>query len=200
MQQPDFAAAAHYAIARLEHELDPRLSYHSLSHTRDDVLPAAERLAALAGVGGEALLLLRTAAVYHDLGFLLRRAEHETASAALAAATLPGFGYTQAQVAAVGELIMATRMPQTPRSPLGELLADADLDLLGRDDFMNLNERLRVELQAFGDSSSQASWCRGQIAFLSSHRYWSAAARGLRDAGKAANLSLLHERLVMVER
>src|SRR5690242_17751567 len=55
--QPDFARAHAYALARLERELSPALCYHSVAHTRDDVVVAAERLAALEGVDGEALLL-----------------------------------------------------------------------------------------------------------------------------------------------
>lgn len=200
MAEPDFAAAARYAFGRLGRELDPRLRYHSLAHTRDDVLPAAERLAAISGVRGEPLLLLRTAAVYHDTGFLVSRAEHEAAGAALAAAALPGFGYRPAQVVVVAGLIMSTRLPQTPQTPLAQLLADADLDLLGRDDFLQRNGELRAELQAYGVAHSDEAWYRDQAAFLSQHRYWTPAARGLRDRGKARNTALLLERLAAAER
>jgi uncharacterized protein len=199
MQQPDFAAATTYVFSRLQRELDSRLQYHSLAHTRDDVLPAVERLAAIAGVSGEPLLLVRTAAVFHDAGFLIRRLEHETAGIALAATVLPRFGYNASQVATVGELIMATRMPQTPLGLLGQLLADADLDLLGRDDFLALNEKLRAELRAYGEEYLDTIWYRSQLAFVSRHRYWSAAARELRDAGKLVNLELLRVRLAKAE-
>ena len=47
MSTPDFERAKHYAFERLEHNLPPNLMYHSPAHTREDVLPAAERLAAL---------------------------------------------------------------------------------------------------------------------------------------------------------
>ena len=77
--QPDFDSARAYALRRLEHELSPALCYHSVVHTRDDVVVAAERLAALEGVDDAALLLLRTAAYFHDLGFLEQRDQHENA-------------------------------------------------------------------------------------------------------------------------
>lgn len=194
MQQPDFEQAVRYAFERLEHELDTRLRYHSLAHTRDDVLPAVERLAAHAGVNGEPLLLLRTAAAYHDLGFLVAREAHEAAGVAMAVGILPGFGYSSAQIATIGELIMATRMPQTPATPLAQFLADADLDLLGRNDFFALNQLLRDELQFFGDTSSDADWYRSQITFLANHRYWTETARDLRNAGKETNLELLRKK------
>jgi uncharacterized protein len=185
---PDFARAQGYALDRLARELSPRLTYHSLAHTRDDVLPAAQRLAALAGLTGEPLLLLETAAVYHDLGFVLQRDDHETHSIALAAAVLPGFGYQSGHIAAIGDLIQATRLPQSPGSLLAEILTDADLDVLGREDYWTRNDDLRAEWAAFGTVSTDVEWYQGQITFLSTHRYFTPMARGLREATKQANL------------
>src|SRR5262245_36481544 len=127
----DLARARAYALARLEDELSPALCYHSLAHTRDDVAPAVERLAAAEGVAGEALLLLRTAAYFHDLGFVERRDDHEAIGARIAREALPCFGYRPPQIALVEGMIMATRMPQAPRTSLERILADADLDVCG---------------------------------------------------------------------
>jgi uncharacterized protein len=195
MGEPDFEQARRYALLRLERELPPAMCYHSLEHTRDDVAPAVERLAPLEGVGGEALLLLRTAAYFHDLGLLERREDHEAAGAGLALAVLPGFGYSGAQIGVIGGMIIATRLPQRPATPLEAILADGDLDVLGRPDFLLRNLLLRAELAAFGAPHSDAEWYRSQIAFLRGHRYWTAAARELRERGKAANLRALEARL-----
>ena len=35
----DYERAKQYALGRLAGELSPHLAYHSLRHTRDDVLP-----------------------------------------------------------------------------------------------------------------------------------------------------------------
>ncbi|MBC8077600.1 MAG: HD domain-containing protein [Chloroflexales bacterium] len=191
VDQPDFAAAQQYALGRLERELDPRLRYHSLAHTRDDVLPAVERLAALGRLYGEDLLLLRTAALFHDLGFLVSRASHEAQGVAIAAALLPTFGYRPAQVEQIGAMIRATRLPQSPQSLLEQILADADLDLLGRTDFLERNRMLREELRAFGDDTTDEAWYDGQIKFMTQHRYWTPAARALREPQKARNIEVL---------
>src|SRR5215218_1267622 len=128
VSQADHAGARAYALNRLANELAPTWVYHSLAHTRDDVLPEAERLAALEGVEGEAALLLCTAACYHDLGFIEQRIEHEIISAHMAAAALPAFGYSPHQIALVERMILATHLPQSPRTLLEQLLADAELD------------------------------------------------------------------------
>jgi uncharacterized protein len=191
MGQPDVTAAQQYALDRLERELDPRLWYHSLAHTRDDVLPAAEQLAALEGIADADLLLLRTAALFHDIGFLVTRVEHERAGVQVMRGALPHFGYAPGEIARIGAMIMATRLPQTPNTLLERILADADLDLLGRTDFRERNNELRKELQAFGDQRSNAEWYANQLAFVTSHTYWTPAARRLRDAQKAHNRELL---------
>src|SRR5438034_567163 len=105
MHDPDFERATHYALERLERELTPDLRYHSLVHTRDEVVPAAERLAAMSGVAGEELMLLRTAAYYHDLGFVLQSNEHEAIGARMAASILPTFGYAPTQIEAIVGMI-----------------------------------------------------------------------------------------------
>lgn len=185
---PDFNGARHYACTRLARELAPSLTYHSIAHTRDDVVPAVERLAAMEGVSGEDLLLLRTAAYYHDLGFVTQRVGHEEIGAAIAAAILPTFGYTSRQIDVIQGIIRATQLPQSPRNILEAIMADADLDVLGRDDFFARNQALRNELAAYGTITTDTQWYRGQLQFLESHRYFTAAATTLRAAKKQTHI------------
>jgi len=187
MHMPDVEGAIQYALNRLERELLPVYVYHSVVHTRDDVAPAAERLAALSGVQGEDLMLLRTAAYYHDLGYVEQRAAHEAVAVQIITLVLPNFGYAPDQIEMIGMTIMATRLPQTPRNVLGELLADADLDVLGRTDFMACNQTLRAEMAAFGMEYTDEQWYSQQLRFLQTHRYWTPAARSLREAQKQRN-------------
>lgn len=199
MNQCDFEQASQYAFHRLQHELSPTVCYHSLAHTQDDVLPAAERLASLSGIDDTSLLLLRTAACYHDIGFVEGREEHERISVHIAQEVLPRFGYRSEQIARIGGIIMATRLPQSPRCLLEQILADADLDVLGRSDFLSYNRALRAELAAFGSPVDDATWYRNQLAFLQNHRYFTAAARKLRGATKQHNIALLRELLAACE-
>jgi uncharacterized protein len=183
----DFVGARDYALRRLAEELSPKLYYHSLWHTQSEVLPSAELLAELSGIEGEDLVLLRTAALYHDIGFVHQRVEHEQAGAAIAAEVLPNFGYSVLQVKRVCGMIMATRLPQSPTNLLEQLLADSDLDSLGRDDFMPRNHALREEWAAFGTFFTDEQWYSSQLRFLESHHYWSEAALKLRTDGKEYN-------------
>jgi uncharacterized protein len=195
MNRTDFERARRYALQRLEQDLPSNLFYHDVAHTRDDVVPAARRLAALEGLDGEELLLLTTAALYHDLGFIEQYDDNEAIGARIAAQVLPRFGYQPAHVEVVSDIIMATRLPQTPHTLLEEIMADADLDVLGRDDFWIKNVALRAELAAFGRQTSDEEWYRRQLEMLRTHRYFTASARRLRDSGKQKHLEEILRRL-----
>jgi len=191
MPPPDLALAKEYALDRLARELSPALHYHSLAHTRDEVVGAAARLAKEEGVSGEPLTLLLTAAYFHDIGFIYLRDGHEQAGTRIAAEALPRFGYSPEQVAAVNRMIMATALPQTPANLLESILADADLDMLGRDVYWQRHRDLRAEWAAFGQIESDYGWYRIQLAFQSGHQYFTAAARRLRGATKQAIIERL---------
>ncbi|HJZ45965.1 MAG TPA: HD domain-containing protein [Roseiflexaceae bacterium] len=193
MHQPNFQRARAYALQRLERELPAALTYHSLGHTRDDVAPATVQLAAIAGIYGEQRMLLHTAAYYHDIGFVIQRTDHEAIGAQIAAEALPSFGYTAPQIEIIHDMIMATRLPQSPRNLLEQLIADADLDALGRSDFLARNQALRDELAAYGERWNDLEWYREQLAFLSSHRYWTDAAQRVRGEQKRRNVETIVE-------
>ena len=186
----DFDNVSRHIYSRLSRELSPYLTYHSLFHTRDDVVPAATRLGLSAGLDSEGVLILATAAVFHDTGFLLSYDEHEQYSILIARDTLPAYGYSAGQVAAVVDLIGATRMPQTPKGLLQELMCDADLDLLGRDDFMHLNQLLLQETRHYMNKDmSDGAWFLGQSKFLENHHFFTRVADEFRSAGKVKNMA-----------
>jgi uncharacterized protein len=194
--KPNFDLAREYVIGRLASELSPDLTYHSLTHTRDDVLPAATRLGQMSGVNGEALLILETAALYHDTGFLLQYNDHETGSIAIARATLPAFGYSPGHIELIAGLIGATRMPQRPVSSLQQLICDADLDLLGRADFMRLNRELLKEVRIYsGKAIGEQEWFTEQLKFIEDHHFFTVAAINSRGEGKAQNIVRMRQTL-----
>lgn len=135
VNQPDWERTQEYVLTRLSKELAPDLTYHNVHHTRDDVLPAAEWLAAESQLDEEGTLLLCTAALYHDTGYLERYFRNELIAVRIAQETLPDFGFSLGQIDRIGKIIAATQLPQSPSSFLQELICDADLDSLGREDF-----------------------------------------------------------------
>lgn len=191
LKTPDFEQAVAYALDLLAARLAPDLTYHNLWHTQADVMPAVERLAKVHGVSAADRQLLRVAAAYHDTGFTVQYEEHERAGVGIMRRSLPQFGFDEAQIAYIAELIMATRLPQSPRDLLGAILADADLDVLGRDDFFVRSEALRRETAVYRELISPEVWREQQLDFLEAHHYFTPAARAQRQPGKEAHMQLL---------
>jgi len=144
----DFEAAKAYILHRLEHELDTRLVYHSYSHTVD-VFQATCELSIRENIGEEDQRLVETAALYHDAGMLIAYENHEENSIKMAADILRKFNYTSNQIGVVCDLIRCTKLPQLASATRGNILCDADLDYLGRDDFFVNSFRLKLEWQFF---------------------------------------------------
>ncbi len=195
MAIPDYEGARRYVLERLEKELPSNLYYHCLSHTCNEVIPAADQISAMEKVDENARLILRTAALFHDLGYVERVEGHEMASARIARQVLYGYGYSTDQIDAVCNLIMATRMPRMPQTLLEEILADADLDNLGRADFMQRSLDLRKEWETFGRHWTDQEWYVRQLEFLAEHRYFTGSARLLRDEQKRQNMQQLRQAL-----
>jgi uncharacterized protein len=182
-----FQPAKEYILTKLRHELPANLVYHSIDHVID-VCEAAGRIAQLEHVKTSELELLLTAACFHDAGFINTVAGHEEESCVIAQAILPDFGYTAQEIDIICELIRATKLPQTPLNHLEQILADADLDYLGRADFFVISQKLYEELRWAGSIGNEQDWNKAQIIFMEKHHYFTQTAINLRQKGKEDNL------------
>jgi len=183
----DSSGARAYILERLKERLPAQRSYHCLEHTLD-VYASAISIAEQEGVEGEGLVLLKIAALYHDAGFTVQDTDHETAGCLLAKEVLPNFGFNDRQIELIGEMIMATRIPQSPRNKLARILCDADLDYLGRSDFNQIGATLFSEMRAYGVLSTEREWNELQLRFLERHSYFTVTNKRLREPQKQEHL------------
>ncbi|MEN9699863.1 MAG: hypothetical protein RLZZ301_1061 [Bacteroidota bacterium] len=184
----------HHVVDILAKRLSDKLYYHSLTHTKD-VVKSVERIALLEGVTDEGLFLLKTAAVLHDAGFIEQYDKNESIGARMAQEILPKYGYTEQHVNTIVELIHATEIPHKPINKLQEIICDADLDYLGRDDFEMIADKLRQELTEMGKIQNRREWDEIQVKFLRQHQYFTQTAIQSRQTKKVANLQRVIERL-----
>lgn len=199
MTTPDYESAINKALEILESQLPHELTYHSAWHTSGDVLPAVRMFAQMSGVMGEDYRLLEVAAAYHDIGFVYTLEEHERQGAQVVAEILPQYRFDAGQIGRVQKIILATRLPNAPEDILEEIIADADLDLLGRDDFFERNAALHEELTNLGHRIEWDDWYVGQLKFLKGHRYFTAAAAKVRGAGKVAHIAVMKKKLMQMQ-
>jgi predicted metal-dependent HD superfamily phosphohydrolase len=190
----NYYKAERHIMKLLEQHLSKALHYHSIAHTQD-VVSAVERLALSEGVTDEGLFLLKSAATYHDAGFIEQYDENEPIGVRLAQEILPKYGYTQDHIDRIKELIYVTKIPHAPNNKLEEIICDADLDYLGRDDFHQIADKLRRELKEHGKIQSDKQWDEIQVKFLTSHKYFTKTAKKTRLKKKLANLEEVKARL-----
>lgn len=189
----DFDGAKKYILNRLSDELKPTLYYHSVGHTKS-VLESTVRLAGMENITGNELHLLETASLFHDSGMLIQYTDHENASIHLAQEILPSFDYTAAEIDFIGRLISMTKLPQRAQTLLEEIICDADLDYLGREDFFIHSFELQLEWKCYGvKDTSFLEWMKIQEQFLSSHHYFTKSATQLRESQKMINLMVVSD-------
>jgi len=167
-------------LQRLQADLPAWMIYHDTSHTLD-VLEQSERIAATENITDtEDLFLLKTAALYHDTGFINVYKGHEEVGCEIAVEMLGKYSFNDRHLDTVCGMIMATKLPQQPKNKLEQIIADADLDYLGRPDYYPKADALQKEFLREKMIATEADWIRLQISFLEGHRYFTATNKTLR--------------------
>lgn len=189
----EFLKAKVYISRRLKKELPKYLYYHSTEHIKD-VYNSAKEIAAKEGVKGENLKLLLIAAMYHDCGFMIHSKNHEKLSCNIVKEALPDFGFSPEQIKKICGMIMSTQIPQNPKNLLEEILCDADLDYLGREDFFKIGNHLFEELKSYKIVNTEREWDLLQIRFLEQHHYFTKTAIAIRKPQKDLYLKLLKDK------
>ena len=184
----DFTKARDFILNELRTGLRPKFHYHSIDRTLD-VYDSAMCLARLENLDALESDLLKTATILNNAGMMNTYKGHEETSAELARLWLPRFGYTKQKTEWICEMIMASKTPHKTPTLSSKILCDADLDYLGRDDFFMILHKLRIEwIQLNLINLNLKEWHHLQLEFLSTHQYFSNAARESRQKGKEENI------------
>jgi predicted metal-dependent HD superfamily phosphohydrolase len=175
-----------YVTELFERELSSKLIYHSLRHT-ENVVRECRLLAVdakLSAADTEALLL---AAWFHDTGYLDVYDGHEFSSMERVSTWLKEHGVADDRIKCVQDTIKATHRDETPETDLQELLVDADMSNLAREDYRSTAELLRTEWEvALGKTYTNSEWAELQVGFMAAHKYHSEAGKArYHDAFKA---------------
>ncbi len=155
-----------FIIQELKSEISPALSYHGVHHTIE-VLDVCNDYVKRLKINKHEAGLLRTAALFHDTGFIWTYTNHEERGVEFAREILPAWGYQNDEIEAISSMIMATKIPQKPMNLLEEILCDADLDYLGTNRFFTTGKTLYQELSSHNVIHDEEMWDQLQINFLS---------------------------------
>ena len=179
-------------LDRLEKGLPKYLFYHNVKHTVD-VVTESELIGWAEGLDDHRLLMLKTAALFHDTGHIVSYANHEERSVDLAREILPAYRYTAEEIDTICRIIMATKLPPKPADLLEAIICDSDLDYLGRTDFVPVSNALYEELKTQNQSLSFNDWNKLQLKFIGSHQYFTKTGRKLREVKKQEQIERIKQ-------
>ena len=115
-------------------KLDEKMCYHNLNHTLE-VVEAAEIIGRGCKLNEDELEQVIIAAWFHDIGYYNGREDHELQSAELARSFLIKTSFPAYKIENVCSSILATKIPQSPKNLLEQVLCDADLYHLSTEKF-----------------------------------------------------------------
>ena len=179
-------------LDKLEKELPAYLYYHNVKHTVD-VVTEVELIGWAEGLADEDILLLKTAALFHDAGHCIAYDEHEYHGTQMVKEWLPGFGYTAEQIEKICSIIMSTKLPPKPKDIHQKIICDADLDYLGRSDMIPVSNNLYKELNEQNKIGSFNDWNKLQVKFISGHTYFTKTAQSLREVNKQKQIERIRQ-------
>ncbi|MCL5430652.1 MAG: HD domain-containing protein [Candidatus Marsarchaeota archaeon] len=166
----------------------PILPYHNRIHA-EGIVTAIDMLASMEKISKTERYLLETAGYLHDIIYVPFAKDNEERSAEVAGKLLSELNYSDDEIRLVQSLIMATKLPTNPKTPLEQIICDADVDNLGRDDFFEKTENLRNEFGVL----DKHQWCVTTLEFMKRHRYYTESAQTARNNGKEDNMDKLVE-------
>lgn len=184
-----------FVATLFQEKLPPWAVYHNLLHTQQTVDAAAE-IAEGSKLNKSDTELVLLASWFHDAGYVATVEGHEEKGVELAAAFLQGKHYPAEKIERVVDCIRATRIPQSPKTFLEEVVCDADMSHLGKKRLFERSDLLRMEMELrTGTMFTDLEWVRKNVEFTSSKSFFTPYARREWEGRRQKNLLELQESL-----
>ncbi|MDB4539269.1 HD domain-containing protein [Saprospiraceae bacterium] len=178
-------------LHKLGTELDLRLYYHNVLHTID-VINQVTLACKRHSFDDRTSILLRLAALGHDIGYLNTYENHEEEGAELMEKIMIKENYTLEDITFVKKLILATNINHQASNIFEFIIQDADLDYLGRDDFHFISEKLYKEWLAYHIiEDDKKNFDQRQLKFLKNHQYFTPYSKKHREPEKQKRIAEL---------
>jgi predicted metal-dependent HD superfamily phosphohydrolase len=171
------------------------VKFHTFRHAKA-VVKACQEIGAACGLREEDLEVVTLAAWFHDTGYLEGIDGHEERSVAIATGFLRENDYPEEKITRIAGCIRATKLPQSPKNLLEQVLCDADIAHLAGKDFFKVTELIRSEIEhRMRLKLTEAEWLAMNTNFVAAHPYHTECARSKFAEQHAANLEALKKRL-----
>lgn len=153
-------------------------------HTRDhikQIYNQTELLCRAENITEEDTLLILSASLLLYAGINESYEHFESKSVVIARELLPEISYSEKQIDAICNLILATKTPYKPQNKLESILIDAKMEYLGRPNFSRLIKLLYLELKSNEREIPMQKLIKEHIAILKEFKYFTVAGQRLRE-------------------
>ena len=184
-------SAETYVRAFFDKQISNKYAYHDLQHTIN-VVNAVKEICALEAIDKASIELLELAAWFHDLGYDKGAEGHEQRSAEYAAKFLTERGFPEESITKITGCILATKYPTSPRNLLEQILCDADLSHLGKENYWDRCGKVRQELALVKDLiMNEQEWIDFELEFMQNHTFHSPVGQDLYSKNKQKHIKQL---------
>jgi len=178
-----------YVKNLLENVLPKEYTYHNLNHTIE-VVETSSKISSYSKLTDEEDEILLISAWFHDTGLIKVYHGHEDFSAHFAEQILNQFSYPVKSIDMVKKIIMATKMPHKPNNLLEEILSDADIGHMGKNNFDERSVSLRTEWEfVYNKKYEEDEWLKINIRFLEENSFYTEYCKRFMDDFRIKNLT-----------
>ncbi|MDB5148878.1 MAG: hypothetical protein JWQ57_2898 [Mucilaginibacter sp.] len=165
--------------------------FHNLGHTQRVVYAAIE-ISAHGKLKRQELTILTIAAWFHDTGYLYHYKGHEDTSMIIAGTFLMQHHYNNDFIQQVWDCIEATKVPQSPKNLIQQIICDADMHHFASPDYLKCAHNLKMEWEIYlGKQCSDEEWYNVNLNLLQQHQYFTEYGKTVLQAGKEKNIELM---------
>lgn len=167
--------------------------YHNYYHVQK-VVEAAIQISDHENVSDEEKEIIILACLFHDIGYIDLCEGHEEVSCSYAKEFLTKENYPENKIQQISSCILATKIPQQPKNKLEMIVCDADLHHLGSEDFLEVGNSLRSEIEfSHKKHFTDLDWLELTIHFNKSHSYFTDYAKKIYGVRKDLNVQELEK-------
>lgn len=172
------------------------LYYHQYNHSLE-VMERCIYLWKKENLNSEEIEILALAWLFHDTGFVIQYDDNEYIWAKIARNYLTSILYPEEKIKIIERLILATRPSyKNPKDILEEIIKDADLDNLWREDFFDKNNNMKKEIETIKKiKMKDPDWGHASLILLNEHKYFTKSQIKERNWKKIENRKILEEML-----
>jgi uncharacterized protein len=182
--------AATFVKKLFDKELPAGMYFHNLEHTNNVVQAVTEIMSDRLTTMEQTIVLL--AAWFHDCGYCRTYIGHEDCSILIATTFLNEQRCDITLIVQVTACIAATKVPQKPQNLLQEILCDADMAHLAKNNYIDYANRLKQEWQVhLNKHFSEKQWRELNLELLTQHKYFTTYGKNVLEVEKHKNIERL---------